>query len=454
MSGPFEVLSPNTGKRFALWYPDDEQDLSRALGSIEDDRQALAKDVGLRRKLLACCIEGLKGDRSGLAEFVVREVGKKPAEANAEVDYAVSFLEHCMDLLDSRRFTRCAGEGRTVADVGIGGALLICPFNDPLAGLTRKIAPAIAAGCPVIVKPSSLGVLCARRMQRAFRRSGVDRAIHIFAARDHSLVEKALNHDGIDVVSFTGSTSVGRRIAVAAMGSGRKVVMELGGNCPFVVFEDADLERAANDLVERKLKAAGQACSSVNRVFVERKVHGRFRDMLADRAGGTTLGPSDSGADLGPVRTREAVGSLVELTERALGDGERLLTGLPVRAVKGTPFLFPFTILESDPVSLFDRHETFGPLLSIRPFADRDELFTGLARERHALAAYFYTGEPERIQERIQQLRFGSMGLNSTSIQGPDVPTGGFRDAGIGREGGFWGMNEYLTTVNMKQATD
>lgn len=453
MSRPYEVLSPNTGRQFAEWHPDDERDLSRALDSIDEERQTLANDVGLRRKLLACCVDGLKNDRSGLADLAVKEVGKKPAEASAEVDYAASFLEHCIDLLDSHQFSREIEKGRTIADVGIGGALLICPFNDPLAGLTRKIAPAIAAGCPVIVKPSSLGVLCARRMQQAFRSSGVDRAIHLFATRDHSMVEKALNHDGVDVASFTGSTSVGRRIAVSAAASGKKVVMELGGNCPFVVCADADLERAANDLVERKLKAAGQACSSVNRVFVERKVHGRFRDMLADRAGGTTIGPSDSGADLGPVRTREAVGSLVELTERALADGERLLTGLPVRTAKGTPFLFPFTILESGPGSLFDRHETFGPLLSIRPFADRDELFAGLARERHALAAYFYTGEPERLQKGIRELRFGSLGLNSTSIQGPDVPTGGFRDAGIGREGGFWGMNEYLTTVNVKQAT-
>ena len=453
MNRPYEVLSPNTGRQFAEWHPDDERELSRVLAGIDEDRRALATDVGLRRNLLACCIDGLKGDRSGLAELVVKEVGKRPAEAHAEVDYAASFIEHCIELLDSRRFTRKVEADRTIADVGIGGALLVCPFNDPLAGLTRKIAPAIAAGCPVVVKPSSLGVLCARRMQQAFRRSGVDRAIHLFATRDHSLVETALNHDGIDIASFTGSTSVGRRIAVSATANGKKVVMELGGNCPFVVFADADLERAANDLVERKLKAAGQACSSVNRVFVEREVHGRFRDLLVDRAAGTTLGPSDSGADLGPVRTREAVGSLVELTERALADGERLLTELPVRTAMGTPFLFPFTILESGPRSLFDRHETFGPLLSIRPFVDRDELFADMARERHALAAYFYTGEPERLQNGIRQLRFGSLGLNSTSIQGPDVPTGGFRDAGIGREGGIWGVNEYLTTVNMKRAT-
>ena len=392
MSRKCEVLSPNTGRQFAEWHPDDERDLSRSLDVIDEERRALAMDVGLRRRLLACCIDGLKGDRSGLADLVVKEVGKKPAEANAEVDYAASFLEHCMELLNSRRFTRQVEKGRTIADVGIGGAMLICPFNDPLAGLTRKIAPAIAAGCPVIVKPSSLGVLSARRMHKAFRRSGVDRAIHLIATRDHSLVEKALVHDGVDVASFTGSTSVGRRIAVSAAASGKKMIMELGGNCPFVVCADADLERAANDLVERKLKAAGQACSSVNRVFVERKVHGRFRDMLADRAGGTTLGPSDSGAELGPVRTREAVGSLVELTERALADGERLLSGHPVRVAKGTPFLFPFTVLEGSDGSIFDRHETFGPLLSIRPFADRDELFAGLARERHALAGILLHG--------------------------------------------------------------
>lgn len=447
------VISPNDGRAFAHWRPDAPDDAERLLQHLAPRRRVLVGDFQLRRRILEGCIEGLRSARSELVALVVQEVGKKPGEADAEIDYAISFLDHCRVLLDNVAFEQTIAPGRLVTDVGLGGAFLICPFNDPVAGLTRKIAPAIAAGCPVIVKPSSLAMLCARAMFSAFRQAGVGNEVQLLATGDPELVGRVLRHDEIDIVSFTGSTAVGRELAASCAAGGKKAVMELGGNCPFAVFSDADVDRAVRDLLDRKLKAAGQACSSVNRVFVEEGIYPAFRERLLECVSAVTAGPSDLGVDLGPVRTREAADALVDVVSRVREDGERLLTPEPRKVGDDGPFVFPLTVVESDRDSLFDRYETFGPLLSIQPFSRREDLLARLSCERHALAAYFYTGAPDALQPHLGAIRFGSIGINSTAVQGADVPTGGFRDAGIGREGGIWGMREFMTTVNCRLGT-
>ena len=446
------VISPNDGLAFEHWQPIGAADVAAQLERLGPARRDLNDDIGLRGTLLDQCISGLERARPKLVDLVVREVAKKPAEADGEVDYAISFLAHCRALLDDMSFERRLENGHVIRDVGLAGALLICPFNDPLAGLTRKIAPAIAAGCPVVLKPSSLSILCARELFAAFRSEGVGDHIQLLATGDPALVQSVLEHDDIGIVSFTGSTEVGRGLAVTCASAGKKSVMELGGNCPFVVFGDADLERAAEDLVIRKLKAAGQACSSVNRVFVAENVYKRFKELLLERASALKLGPSDSDVDIGPVRSRSAANTLMGMVSAAQSDGETLLSAMPRQIDEDEPFLFPFTVVESDERSLFDERETFGPLLSIRPFQDEDKLLSHLARERHALVSYFYTADPATLLPQLSDLRFGSVGVNSTAIQGPDVPTGGFWEAGHGREGGVWGVHEYLTTINQKIA--
>ena len=444
------VVAPNDGRMFANWRPDGSADVDARLQCLAVGQRALDGNCNLRKQLLAGCIEGLHEIHGELAALMVREVGKKPEEADAEINYAIAFLSHCRDLLESADFEQQLENGRTVTDVGLGGALLICPFNDPVAGLTRKIGPAIASGCPSIVKPSSLAVLCAKKMFEAFRRHGVGNELQLLATGDPELVGRVLKHDAIDIVSFTGSTTVGRELAVACARHSKKSVMELGGNCPFVIFADADLDHSIRDLIERKIKAAGQACSSVNRVFVENGIYKRVVEALLARVDALVAGPSDSGADLGPVRTRKAANALVDSVAHAKDDGERLLTREPRKVGRDRPFVFPLTVVESGETSMFDRLETFGPLLSIRPFSSRDNLFMRLSRERHALAAYFYTRTPEAVLPRLCGLRFGSIGVNSTAIQGAHAPTGGFRHAGFGREGGIWGIREFSTTVNRK----
>ncbi|MGI9415862.1 MAG: aldehyde dehydrogenase family protein [Hyphomicrobiales bacterium] len=446
------VVSPNNGRVFDHWQPIGAPDVATQLERLTHARSELNDDIGLRKSLLDQCIAGLEQARPKLIDLVVGEVAKKPEEADGEIDYAISFLAHCRDLLEELSFERRLENGHIIKDVGLAGALLICPFNDPIAGLTRKIAPAIAAGCPVILKPSSLSILCALEMFDTFQAHGVRNHIQLLATGDPALVLMVLEHVDIGIVSFTGSTEVGRGLAVKCATAGKKSVMELGGNCPFAVLGDADLDLAIDDLIIRKLKAAGQACSSVNRVFVAESIYRPFKDRLLDRIAPLKSGPSNGAVDLGPVRTRRAANTLVDLVSDARSHGENLLSPAPSPVEEDEPFLFPFTVVESEDESLFDDQETFGPLLSIRPFSNEERLLSRLARERHALVSYFYTADPKALLPKLSQLRFGSIGINSTAIQGPDVPTGGFWEAGHGREGGSWGLSEYLTTVNHKIA--
>ena len=216
-----------------------------------------------------------------------------------------------------------------------------------------------------------------------------------------------------------------------------------------MICEDAQLDLALDDLMARKLKAAGQACSSVNRVFVAVQRYAEVRERLVERTARLGTGPSDApGVDLGPLRTHEATRALTDAVAKALRGGERLLSGKPRVPPPEAPFLFPLTVVECGERSWFDVYESFGPVLSIRPFDTLDALLRRMETERHSLAAYFYTADPAGLLPRLRRLRFGSIGINSTAIQGAGVPTGGFRDAGIGREGGVWGVREFLAPVN------
>ena len=448
MTASFPVFAPNTGLVFDRWQSMSSGEVARALAVVDRGLPGL-ESIETRRRVLCRCAEALTSRRRELAELVVQEVGKKPDEALGEVDYAASFLDAARAALDELSFERRPEPERLIREVPYRVALLIAPFNDPLAGLTRKLGPALAAGATALVKPSRLGILCARALVEAFHEAGAHDFVQLIAPEDNECVEALIADHRIGVLSFTGSTGVGRRLAAAAAHEGKRIVLELGGNCPFVICEDAPLDLALDDLVIRKLKAAGQACSSVNRVFVAAPRHAEFRERLLERVARLETGPSDAtGVDLGPLRTHESTRDLNEAVDAALRAGEKLLSPKPSPVPPGAPFLFPFTVVECGEHSWFDGYESFGPVLSIRSFDALDALLGRLETERHTLAAYFYTADPEGLLPRLRRLRFGSIGLNSTAIQGADVPTGGFRDAGTGREGGVWGVREFLAPIN------
>lgn len=439
-----DIVSPNTGRPIGHWTPTPEAEIARIVGRLPLAMRGLAAPEN-RKTLLSGLAHALAKRRTALAQIIVDEVGKTPQEAADEVDYAVSFLSYGTSGAwhAAERSSRTGDRGLRV--VPAGAALLITPYNDPLAGITRKIAPAIAAGCPAIVKPSSLGDQTARALFEAVQEAGLGEVLALVNHTDRNVLDRLVRAPEFRVLSFTGSTETGIALATAAAGSLKRLVLELGGNNPFLVVEGADIERAVGDAIARKTRAAGQACSAQNRIYVEACLFSAFRERLIEGLSAVGYGASDQGVAMGPVRTRAAIAHLEKLTQASAAHGAVHRLGTP--AGHSDAWTFAPTVVESDH-ALRDE-EAFGPLMSITKVADRAEALAIAAAEKQALACYIYG---EVSADELAPLRFGSIGINTTKIQGPDVPTGGFGTAGIGREGSVWGLDEYLTTINERWA--
>jgi succinate-semialdehyde dehydrogenase/glutarate-semialdehyde dehydrogenase len=252
---------------------------------------------------------------------------------------------------------------------------------------------------------------------------------------------------------MTGSTFAGRAIAAAAAERPIPALLELGGNCPFVTFEDCDIDRAVQDLLDRKVRAAGQACSSVNRVFVHEHIEKRFIEALRAKLTSFVCGVSDlAGIKYGPVRTSEALHRLNLMEEQSVAAGASVIARGPLNPGSGRAYCRPLSVLSVSGKSVLDEEESFGPLMSIQPFALDGEVEEMLASNRQNLVAYFYGAGAGDFVARHPGLRFGSIGVNTTKIQGAALPTGGFDEAGYGREGGMWGIEAFRTTVNLRSA--
>lgn len=439
-----EIISPNTGCPIGDWTPTPETEIARVIGRLPEAGRALA-DVETRRSLLSSLADELVRRKAALTKIIVDEVGKTPEEAASEVDYATSFLTYGASVARhaSEKSSRSGGRGLRV--VPAGPALLIAPFNDPLAGITRKIAPAIAAGCPAIVKPSSLGDMTARALFDAVAEAGLGNVLALVNHTDRGVLDRLVRAPELRVLSFTGSTETGMALASAAAGSLKRLVLELGGNNPFLVLEGADVDRTVTDAVARKLRAAGQACSAQNRIYVVASLFETFRERLLEVLRGVRYGASDQGVAMGPLRTRSAVAHLEKLTAASATHGA--VHRLGAAAGHSDAWTFAPAVVESD--RLLREEEAFGPLMSLTKVASRAEGLAIAAAEKQALACYVYG---EVSADEIAPLRFGSIGINTTKIQGADVPTGGFGTAGVGREGSVWGLEEYLTTINERWA--
>ena len=447
-SNAIDCVSPNDGRLLGRVPVTTSADLAQTLERLQDR----VVPWELRASVLRALAQSIRAAKQTLANGIIDELGKTREEADGEVDYACTFLDAAANWVDGAQRESAPAGMTGVWSVPIGLACLVTAYNDPLAGITRKIAPAIAAGCPVIVKPSPLGAQCALQLAALLPREAV---AHIqFAFLDDSRdVARLLAARGVAIVSMTGSTAAGRAIAAAAALRPIPAVLELGGNCPLVVFPDADLPRAARDLLDRKVRAAGQACSSVNRVLVHADVFAQFTEEVSRLLPGYVCGRSDrAGVTYGPLRTQSAVARLDALEARCVAEGAALLARAPLQDQIGGAFCRPLSIVVTHEPSILDSEETFGPLLLLKPFRDDAELATELARNRQNLAAYLYGAHAREFLATRPALRFGSIGFGTTRIQGADVPTGGFGDAGYGREGGAWGIEAFRTTINLRSA--
>jgi len=423
-----DIISANTAAVIDQWTPDNVDRIGALLDGLPGAMAALSLPE-TRRAILSAAIAALDRARGSLAAVIVAEVGKTPAEAADEVDYAQSFLRHALGQV--RDAMQDKGERRLRLEPA-GPVLAITPYNDPLAGIVRKFAPAIAAGCPVVVKPSALGHLTARTLFESLANAAPTGALAMVNHTDRSVLEKLVSDPRFRVLSFTGSTTTG--LALAARAGLKRLVLELGGNNPFFVLEGADLDSAAADAVARKTRAAGQACSAQNRIYVVASLFNAFRARFLDRLSTVTFGASDGGVAMGPVRSVRDLDRLKALTLGAQSFGAYTAPA---------PFAFGPVVLDDDTPL---RHaEAFGPVVSLSTITDRAAAFALAAQEEQALVCYLY-GDVSHAE--LAPLRFGSLGINTTKIQGAEVPTGGFGTAGIGREGGDWGLQEFQTTIN------
>jgi len=389
--------------------------------------------------------------REELAALVSLENGKARADALAEVDYAAEFFRwYAAEAVRLRGelFTNPAGTNRVlVSHEPVGVCVLVTPWNFPAAMATRKIGPALAAGCTAILKPASETPLTAIAVAGILREAGLPDGVLqlVVTTRPREVVARLLEHDAVRLLSFTGSTEVGRTLLAQAAASVKRTTMELGGNAPFLVLDDADLDAAVAGAMVAKMRNAGQACTAANRFYVQSGVHDAFVDALCARMAAVVVGPaSDPATECGPLVNAAAVDKVVDLVDDAVARGARVRLG-GVRPEGGPGTFYPPTVLvDVPPDARILAEEVFGPVAPVVRFDDVDEAVAAANDTIHGLVSYLYTGDLAEGLRIARRLRAGMVAVNRGLVSDPAAPFGGVKQSGVGREGSHEGLLEYV----------
>jgi succinate-semialdehyde dehydrogenase/glutarate-semialdehyde dehydrogenase len=391
-------------------------------------------------------------DAERLAKLITIENGKALPDSRSEVAYAAEFFrwyaEEAVRNIGEVSRAPSSGARILVHHKPAGIAVLVTPWNFPAAMATRKIGPALAAGCPVVLKPASDTPLTMLALMPIMEEAGVPPGvINVIPSRQSGRVVNAMLEDPrVRVVSFTGSTEVGRKLLEAAAKNIVKPAMELGGNAPFIVFEDADIDAAIDGAMIAKMRNMGEACTSANRFYVHEKVHDEFATKLTAKMQSLKMGNGlDDGVALGPLVNADARDKVAELVEDAVGKGAKILTG--GRTPEGQGYFYPATVLANVPDGAkMLNEEIFGPVASLQTFRTEDEVIRRANATEYGLVAYMYTRDLSRGLRVSEKLDFGMVGLNRGLVSDPAAPFGGMKQSGIGREGAHEGLREYLET--------
>lgn len=392
--------------------------------------------------------------REELARLMTREQGKPLRAARNEVQYAADFLSWFAE--EAKRIggvtiPSARADQRFVTlrqPVGVVGA--ITPWNYPISMITRKLAPALAAGCTAVLKPAPQTPLCAVATMKVFEDAGVPAGVLNMVTSDRAaeIGEVLLELPEVRKITFTGSTAVGRTLVSRAGQKLKRVSVELGGHAPFLVFPDADPAHAAKGAALIKFLNAGQACISPNRIYVHRSRYDDFLDTLVQRVSALKVGPGDQdGVTVGPLVDERAVAKMESQVADARAKGARVLVGGrrgEGESLRHGSFYEPTVIADVTPEMLISQQETFGPIAAVAPFDDEDEVLALANATEYGLAAYVYTNDLSRAVRVSESLRFGMVGVNDINPTSAAAPFGGVKDSGLGREGGAEGIDEYL----------
>ncbi|MBS1887636.1 MAG: NAD-dependent succinate-semialdehyde dehydrogenase [Actinobacteria bacterium] len=445
------VENPADGEVLAEIADADVADALAALDAAAAAQAGWAATPARERcELLRSAFERLRAERERFATIISLEMGKPLREARAEVDYGAEFLrwyaEEGVRLQGDYRISPDGGSRILVKPQPIGPCLLITPWNFPLAMATRKIAPALAAGCTAILKPATLTPLASLAFAQLLVEVGVPAGVlGILTTSGAGALSSALLADGrIRKVSFTGSTEVGRRLIAA---SGEKVVatsMELGGNAPFLVFADADLEAAVDGALVAKMRNMGEACTAANRFLVADPVADEFARLLSARIAALRVGPgTDEASEVGPLIDAESRDRVAGLVAAAADDGATVhVGGAPL---SGPGYFFEPTVLEGvDPTGPLLGDEIFGPVAPIVRFGSDEEAIELANDTEYGLVSYAYTRDLERALRVADALEAGMVAINRGLVSNAAAPFGGIKQSGLGREGGREGIEDYL----------
>jgi len=448
-----DVADPSTGKVVKTIASASVADGKAALdAAVEAFPSWAATPARERAELLRRAFDLLQERKEEFALLMTVEMGKPLAEARGEVAYGGEFVRWFSEeaaRIQGRYGANPEGTGRMiVSQHPVGPCYLITPWNFPLAMATRKIAPALAAGCTVVIKPAALTPLTtlyfAKLLEDAGLPAGVVNVVTTKASGPVS--EEIIRDPRLRKLSFTGSTPVGQQLLEQAAGGVLRTSMELGGNAPFVVFDDADLDKAVDGAMLAKFRNIGQACTAANRFIVHRSVADEFARRVTERVKAMKIGRgTEEGVQIGPLIDDRAVAKANDLVTDAVDRGAELRTGGKAIDGPGT-FYEPTVVTDVKPGSEILREEIFGPVLAIVPFDDEDEA-VGLANDtEYGLVSYVFTENLARGQRMIERLETGMMGLNMGVVSNAAAPFGGWKMSGLGREGGAEGIHEYLQT--------
>jgi succinate-semialdehyde dehydrogenase/glutarate-semialdehyde dehydrogenase len=452
------------GKRFDVIDPATENMVASVASATVDDAKAAVDAAGAafpawaakkpreRGEILRRAFELIMRDAERLAKLITLENGKALSDSRGEVAYAAEFFrwnaEEAVRNLGQLYNAPSSGARVVVQHKPAGVAVLVTPWNFPAAMATRKIGPALAAGCTVVLKPASDTPLTMLALMPILQEAGVPAGVvNVIPSRSSGTVVSAMLHDPrVRVVSFTGSTEVGRKLLHEAADNVVKPAMELGGNAPFIVFDDADIDAAIEGAMVAKMRNMGEACTAANRFYVHEKVHDEFAKKLTAKMGSLKMGNGlDEGVSLGPLVNKDGLDKVVELVDDAVGKGAKILTG--GKAPGGKGFFYPATVLANVPDNAkMLNEEIFGPVASLQTFKSEDEVIRRANDTEYGLVAYLYTKDLSRGMRVSEKLDFGMIGLNRGLVSDPAAPFGGMKQSGIGREGAHEGLMEFLET--------
>ncbi|PDQ35750.1 MAG: NAD-dependent succinate-semialdehyde dehydrogenase [Candidatus Lumbricidophila eiseniae] len=449
----FAVTDPATGltlKNIADASPEDGMRALDAAVAAQDSWAATAPRT--RGELLRHAFDALMSRAEDFALLMTLEMGKPLAEARGEVAYGGEFLRWYSEeaaRISGRYGPNPEGTGNMIiSQKPVGPCLLITPWNFPLAMATRKIAPALAAGCTVVIKPAAQTPLTTLAFVQLLEQVGLPPGVVnvITTSTSAKVAAPILADPRLRKLSFTGSTSVGRALIREAATGVLRTSMELGGNAPFIVFEDADLDRAVDGAMLAKFRNAGQACTAANRFIVHESVAAEFTARVTERVIAMRVGRgTDDGVTIGPLIDAKAVSSVHELVQDAVERGAQILTGGSPLDREGT-FYSPTVLGEVHPESRLLKEEIFGPVLGITTFSSEDDAVRCANDTEYGLMSYVFTNDLGRGHRMINRLATGLMALNTGLASNAAAPFGGVKQSGIGREGGIEGIQEYLDT--------